>query len=91
MKVENVTSSRNALRSVFSCRNSRYGANQETSEVKLYFSNSIENRSFLETCDGGGGPYKNIIVFSIEALSCQRFQLIFKLSNAYFVMPLYDF
>ena len=69
MKIENVTSSRNTLRSVFSCRNSRYGANQETSEVniwKLYFSNSIENRMRW-----GGIRIKNVIVFPIEALPCQ--------------------
>ena len=66
MKVENVTSSRNALRSVFSCRNSRYGANQETSEVKLYLCNSIENRSFLETCDGGGAHLKLKLFFRLK-------------------------
>ena len=55
MKLENVASSRNALGSVFCCRNSRYGPNQETSEVSVetYPNNSNENRRFLRNMRGG--------------------------------------
>ena len=60
MKIENVTSSRNTLRSVFSCRNSRYGANQETSEVNIWnFISVIQSK--IE-CDGGD-PYKKCYCF----------------------------